>query len=405
MIKLFDSGAEFIIDRLTERGYQAYYVGGCVRDSIMGRTIADYDITTNCLADELLNVFSDCKFFTAGLKHGTVSLVINSNVYEVTTFRKDGEYLDSRRPEKVYFCDDIKQDLARRDFTCNAMAFNKNQGLIDVFNGFYDIQSKLIRAVGDAKMRFSEDALRILRALRFASKLGFEIEEKTKAALFEKSVLLKNISNERIISEFLNILQGLNCEHVLLSYRSVFEIFFPLIKGVSECEYFDIVAPIKFANSVSVKLAILCRDFNALEVKKLLVSLKCDSKTVREVITLCENQNFNLTNDCDLKFLMNRLNGYINCYFEFNRAILFAKENRDCLDKLNHFEARANQVIENGECYLIKHLALDGNHLIELGINQRQIGGYLNDLLLAVIKNQVTNNRKDLLNYLKEKLK
>ena len=193
-----------IIEELNKAGYEAYAVGGCVRDSILGRVPNDWDITTNAKPLDVKSIFR--RTVDTGLKHGTVTVLIGKEPYEVTTYRIDGEYEDSRHPKEVSFTSDLKEDLLRRDFTINAMAYNDTDGLVDIFGGMEDIEAKVIRCVGEPKERFSEDALRLLRAIRFAAQLGYNIEEKTYEAIKELSPTLKNISAERIQAELNKIL-------------------------------------------------------------------------------------------------------------------------------------------------------------------------------------------------------
>ena len=187
-----------IIDKLTYHGYEAYIVGGCLRDMLIGRAPSDFDVTTSALPDDILRVFSDMRTIPTGLKHGTVTVLSEGNPIEVTTFRTDGEYLDSRHPESVSFTSNICDDLSRRDFTVNAIAYNERGGIIDPFGGKADIKSKLLRAVGNPEARMREDALRIMRALRFSAQLGFSIEKNTLLALKSTKEGLANVSRERI---------------------------------------------------------------------------------------------------------------------------------------------------------------------------------------------------------------
>ncbi|MBQ3904732.1 MAG: polynucleotide adenylyltransferase, partial [Eubacterium sp.] len=204
---LLTRDAEKLIELLCGAGYKAYAVGGCVRDSMLNRPVSDIDICTSAKPNEVESVLEEngIKFIETGLKHGTVTAVVEHTPYEITTFRTDGEYLDNRRPERVTFVSDVKDDLARRDFTINAMAYNQSEGIVDCFGGREDIENKLIRAVGNADVRFNEDALRIMRALRFSAVLGFTIEESTEKALFDNRELLKNIACERIYTELIKL--------------------------------------------------------------------------------------------------------------------------------------------------------------------------------------------------------
>ena len=200
------NSVQFIIHTIEQAGFEAYAVGGCVRDSILGRTPDDWDITTSAKPEEIKRLFRHT--VDTGIQHGTVTVLIKKECYEVTTYRIDGEYEDSRHPKNIEFTSNLEEDLKRRDFTINAMAYNPKDGLVDIFGGIEDINKKIIRCVGNANDRFSEDALRILRAVRFAGQLGFAIEEQTKAAIVALAPTLKNISAERIRVELDKLLMG-----------------------------------------------------------------------------------------------------------------------------------------------------------------------------------------------------
>ena len=222
-----NKGAEKIINILEANGYEAYAVGGCVRDTIMGKTPNDWDITTNCLPEDIVHCFEGVRIIETGLKHGTVTLLIDDETFEVTTYRKDGAYTDNRHPDSVTFVTDLESDLSRRDFTVNAMAYNPRIGLVDLFGGREDIENKCIRCVGEANKRFGEDALRILRALRFASVLNFTINEDTSRAIYELKDNLSNISKERINCEFTKLLTGKRNVDIIREYFDVICEFIP----------------------------------------------------------------------------------------------------------------------------------------------------------------------------------
>ena len=209
---------KYIIEELNKAGFEAYAVGGCVRDSILGRIPNDWDITTNAKPADVKKIFK--RTVDTGLKHGTVTVLISKESFEVTTYRIDGEYEDSRHPKEVSFTSDLKEDLLRRDFTINAMAYNEKDGLVDVFGGLKDIELKTIRCVGEPHERFSEDALRLLRAIRFASQLGYEIESETYKAIKELSPTLKNISAERIQAELNKIITSDNPMMLKTAYET-----------------------------------------------------------------------------------------------------------------------------------------------------------------------------------------
>ena len=229
-----------IIDMLENAGYEAYIVGGCVRDSLMGIPPHDFDITTSALPEETERVFSGMRLIETGLKHGTVTVLSDGDPVEITTYRVDGEYLDSRRPESVTFTRNIRDDISRRDFTMNGIAYSPKRGLFDEFGGSEDIKRGIIRAIGDPEKRFREDALRILRGMRFAATLGFEIEGQTAQAMLDNRELLKNISAERVFSELCGLLTGRNSGEnlfrVLNDFRKIIAVILPEFR---ECFDFD----------------------------------------------------------------------------------------------------------------------------------------------------------------------
>ena len=225
------------IGRLEAAGYEAFAVGGCVRDSLLGNEPGDYDLTTAAKPEETKRVFQGEKIVETGIKHGTVTVILGETPLEITTFRVESEYRDNRRPERVEFTKSIEEDLARRDFTMNALAYSESRGIVDPFGGEADIKAGIIRAVGDPEKRFREDALRIMRALRFASALGFEIEPETEKALLENRALLLNVSAERLSEELLKLLCGQNVRRVLMKYTDVLGVILPELlpmKGFSQ---------------------------------------------------------------------------------------------------------------------------------------------------------------------------
>ena len=221
---------KIIIDNLNKNNFEAIIVGGCVRDSIIGLTPHDWDICTNAKPDEIKKCFEGFNTFDSGIKHGTISIVLDGEVFEVTTYRIDGTYSDNRRPDSVTFTSDISKDLARRDFTINAMAYNEKSGLIYPYGGKNDLRDNIIRCVGNPEFRFNEDALRIIRALRFASVYDFVIENETSESIYKNADLLKNIAVERISVEFNKLLCGNGVEEILNNYRDIIAVFIPEIK-------------------------------------------------------------------------------------------------------------------------------------------------------------------------------
>lgn len=221
---------EYIISELEKNGHSAYAVGGCIRDSLMGREPEDWDICTSALPEQTLKCFGRHVMLETGFKHGTVTLMLDRKPFEITTYRVDGTYSDNRRPDKVNFVGNLKEDLSRRDFTINAMAYNPREGIADFFGGMEDLRAKSIRSVGSANQRFNEDALRIVRALRFASALGFSLDSSTAAAIRVNCHLLKNIAAERIANELDKLIAGESATDILHEYASVLAEFVPEIK-------------------------------------------------------------------------------------------------------------------------------------------------------------------------------
>lgn len=224
-------GVSFALKRLESCGFSAYLVGGCVRDFILGKQPDDFDITTNACPDEICRVFEDKRQVLSGMKHGTVAVLIDGELVEITSFRLDGEYLDHRRPKSVEFTRSLSEDLKRRDFTINAMAYNPNEGIIDFNGGMSDIENKLIRCVGNANERFEEDALRILRALRFSCTLDFEIEQNTAQAMQDKIKLTSDVSQERKTTELNKFMLGKSPASLIRKYPYI---FFELIPNISQ---------------------------------------------------------------------------------------------------------------------------------------------------------------------------
>ena len=280
------NAAELIISRLEEHGFEAYVVGGCVRDSIMGIPPHDWDICTSALPEQIIEVFSDLKVIPTGLKHGTVTVVLYGDEYEITTYRIDGEYSDNRHPEAVEFVKDLKLDLMRRDFTINALAYNHKSGIIDYFNGVEDIHNKVIRCVGNPNDRFSEDALRIMRAIRFATRFGFEIEQETRKSLFTHQSLLRNISAERINSELTKTLQHITFETNVGLLVDMMTLLTEVVPEFGGCDIQKIsVRLLRSISDIEVRLALLF-DFDDNDIENVLYRLRFSNYLFKSVTTI-----------------------------------------------------------------------------------------------------------------------
>lgn len=368
-----DKNAEMLISRLNSCGYDAFVVGGAVRDMLMGKTPDDWDITTNALPEETKSVFSDFYVIETGIKHGTVTIVVDRKPYEITTFRTESGYSDSRRPDSVTFVRDLTSDLARRDFTVNAIAYSAHKGYVDVFGGIDDIKNNIIRAVGEPKKRFSEDALRILRALRFASVLGFEIEKNTSKAIFELSDTLKLVSPERIYAELKKLLTGKNAVKIVEDYSSVLATVIPIA---------DVSDFYKVSNDFCMRLSCLCKE----NVVDALDFLRADNHTKHICKKLVNSTP--IPND---KILLKKYISHIG------------REDADVV--INYRSALYNEdidgvarsVINSNECLSISELAIDGNDLLSIGIDGKFIGKALSSLLNFVLEGKIENKKESLL--------
>lgn len=368
------SFAEKAISILENGGFEAYLVGGCVRNSLLKIEVSDFDITTSAKPEEVVEAFCDFKVIKTGIKHGTVTVFINSQPLEITTYRSESGYSDHRRPDKVSFSKKLESDLMRRDFTVNALAFNKNSGIIDLFGGIEDIKNKIIRTVGDAKERFSEDALRILRALRFASVLDFSIEQKTALAIKENYKLLSFVSRERIFEELKKLLLGENAEAVLGEYKEVFGYIFN-----GEIEYKNLNL---LEKNVALRLSFALRNT---DYKAALKSILADNKTKNEVFKTLEClKRKTVQNKIEMKFLLKDFS---------EKAVLSALEIKRALGQSVDPEADLLNKAR-GECYSLKNLNIRGG---DLALEGKEIGRVLSYLLDMVIREEIENSYEKLL--------
>lgn len=391
--------AQRILTELNKCGYEAYVVGGCVRDSIIGLVPHDWDICTSAMPEQIIEVFGGYKIIPTGLKHGTVTIVIDGEQYEVTTYRIDGEYEDNRHPADVIFTNSLKEDLKRRDFTINAMAYNPTAGLVDYFGGKKDIKNKLIRCVGNPNDRFNEDALRILRAARFAITLGYDIEPKTLRFIYENKTLLKNISKERINSELIkSLVSGYSIVLGELLQVVVPELTKEMIQNaMTMVGVFD--------TPLNVRLALLL-NFDEEKQKEIMQRLKFDNKTIKNVCGI-RKLVYDIRN-CDEEFVpqitMKRILNYndtiagdvivaLRCTSYLDSSMVFYKFARkldECLPKCKT------------ECYKIAHLNVNGDDMKSLEYSGREVGYMLDRLLNEVINGNIDNEHNTLMGYAKD---
>lgn len=423
---------------LQKNGFDSFVVGGCVRDSLMGKTAHDWDMTTSAEPEETLRVFRNFRTIPTGIKHGTVTVLIDKQPLEITTFRIDGDYKDNRRPDSVRFTRNIENDLSRRDFTINAIAYNEKSGIIDLFGGLEDIKNKIIRSVGDPDRRFNEDALRIMRALRFSATLGFEIEAKTAESIKKNKHLLKNIASERIRVELEKLLLGDYSEKILLDFSDVIFEIIPELKSTQNtsknCPYhiYNVYEHIVKSVALSeknkyIRLAMLLHDIAKPDVKttdkngqdhfkghapisadiayKILKRLRFDNKTVNLVTKLILHHDDRLYNSPQNIKKHASKHGFPFLYLldRVSRADILA-QNPKMSDRLficDKYISELKNLEKETPCLKISDLKIDGNDLIKLGFSGKEIGQNLEFLLDKVIKNEVENEKEKLIEILK----
>ena len=444
-ICISDSAKE-ILDRLGATGFHAYIVGGCVRDSLMGKAPHDWDICTDALPKDVIRIFGEENTIPTGIQHGTVTVKTPTGMCEVTTFRMDGEYLDKRRPESVSFVRELREDLARRDFAINAMAYNPKEGLIDLFGGKEDLENKVIRAVGEPRKRFQEDALRILRAVRFSAKLGFAIEPDTYEAMGREISGLSKIAHERIGSEILQIVTAPYAEQALEAHNGMViryvipelemcygveqnnryhheDVFYHILSALGNaetCHQF----PDEWADPC-VRMALLLHDIgkpdakttdengfdhfyghakiSAEKAKKVLSRLRCGNEFLNTVVELIANHDaeFVPTKPCARRFLnklgvvqLHRLLKLRECDNRAHTSAAWVKFNNQTVP----FAEVLQQVLDEESAFKLKDLAINGKDLIAAGYKPgKDMGRVLDALLEEVINEQIQNDKATLL--------
>lgn len=371
---------EYVIDALIKNGYEAYIVGGCVRDMLLEKIPFDYDVTTSATPDTVISLFE--KTVPTGIKHGTVTVIIDKEPIEVTTFRYDGSYNDNRHPENVTFVTSLKEDLARRDFTVNAMAYN-NSGLKDFFGGVTDLKNKVLRAVGNPYTRFSEDALRILRLFRFSSVLSFNIDDETLSAALKLSENLANISRERIATELKKAVMGENVSALTpliesggLSFLDVNKI--PDFKIITNCNKNEKLALFSFFY------------LSGSDVSKVCYNLKLSNEFksyFEKMLVLC-NMNFPETKTEIKEMLKISTVEIFKDYLNFNNS---------CGKNTSAQGIMLTEILDKNEPYLISHLRISGKDLKKLGFKDKKLGEMLEILRKYVLENPEKNTREELL--------
>lgn len=425
-----------IINELNKNNFEAFAVGGCVRDSLLGIIPNDWDICTDATPAQIIKCFNNYKTFDSGIKHGTVSVVINNEVFEVTTYRIDGNYTDNRRPDSVQFTKDILTDLARRDFTVNAMAYNEKKGLVDPFFGRFDLKNKIIKCVNDPDTRFNEDALRILRALRFASVYNFKIEKETAAAVHKNAELLSHIASERITSEFNKLLCGNGAESILNDYRDVVAVFIPEIIPTFDYEqhtkhhnrdlwHHTTCSVASVENSPLLRMTMLLHDlgkprackcddngtchykphpkYSAETAEKILTRLKYPADFIKTCVTLIKFHDVRFDGSKHrLRHVMNAIGSKnVELLLKIQRADITAQseyKHAEKLEKLDRACESYNQILYDNDCFTLKQLNINGNDIKNIGVAQgNKIGKMLKMLLSLVMEDKLENEKSALI--------
>lgn len=428
---------QYILNTLTASGFEAYAVGGCVRDTLLGRSPNDWDICTSARPEQTIGCFSGCPIIETGLKHGTVTLIRNHIPYEITTFRQDGDYADHRRPEQVQFVSSLREDLARRDFTIGAMAADREGTILDLYDGRGDLQKKLVRCVGDPNRRFQEDALRILRGLRFAAQLDFSIHPDTARAMEEEKELLRYVSGERIYAEMNKLLMGPGAAEVLKAHGSVLTAVFPeLIPTMGflqhhPCHDKDVwghtLEAFSYAKpDIHVRWALLFHDIgkphcfsmdeagighfyghpqkSAEMARDIFSRLRTDRATRDMVCSLIENHHYDVpvtkkhARRCLLRFGPQLLPLLLEVKRCDALAHVHTPQSQMRYEAVVEMTALVEEALRQNTCCNVTDLQISGRELITLGVPKGpKIGEILNRLLLDVVDGSCENHLEALM--------
>lgn len=391
-----------ILDRLESNGFEAFVVGGCVRDSILGISPADWDVCTSAFPEDVQAVFSDFFVIPTGLKHGTVTVILDNMQVEITTYRRDGMYLDHRHPDSVCFTSNIQEDLKRRDFTINAMAYSPRKGLVDFFEGVNHLKKKILCCVGNPQKRFSEDALRILRGIRFAARFGLTIEPETSQAIHDCKDGIHSISAERILVELIKILESPNLSFVLSDYPDVLATIFPNIKNsfTVSASWNEIIEklsllPSSFPLRISALLDWCYRNGNQQELlDDAIKKLKPDNKTRHHISRLLECLQHKVPEGLiDARKFIGKYGLTILEEILVINEVLYDY-------KANNIKRIIKEIQEKKLCCTLDQLAISGHDLKMKGLSGTNIGLFLHQALDAVTEGRVANTKESLLNFL-----
>ena len=433
---------QYILHTLEEAGFEAYAVGGCVRDSLLGREPDDWDITTSARPQQVKAVFP--RTIDTGIQHGTVTVMMGKEGFEVTTYRIDGEYEDSRHPKEVIFTANLVEDLKRRDFTINAFAYNDRSGIVDAFDGMTDLQNGIIRCVGEAKERFTEDALRMMRAVRFSAQLGYSIEEKTKEAIIELAPNLKNISAERIQVELVKLLQSPHPDYLRIAYDlGITKVILPEFDRAMETPQNNphhvynvgehLLHTLLYVKpDRSLRIAALLHDIAKPDTEEtdsdgishfhghadageekaaaILRRLKFDNDTISKVKKYVKYHDYKIEpRPRAVRRALNKIGKeYFEQILELKQADMLAQstyQREEKEENLRQVRALYEEILRKEECVSLKELALTGKDLMELGVPQgKQLGMILQQLLEDVLENPQHNTREYLVTLVQQKI-
>ena len=425
-----------VVQRLEHFGYEAYVVGGCVRDSLLGRTPKDWDVCTNATPQQVLGAFKRFNVIKTGLKHGTVTVMVNHEPVEVTTFRIDGEYTDNRHPDAVTFVSRVEEDLSRRDFTINAMAYNPTRGLVDAFGGQQDLAEGLIRCVGEPDARFNEDGLRIMRALRFAARYDFAIERETAFSMRRNRHLLENVSVERIFTELKGILVGTGARSMMLAFPEIFGIIMPELVPMfgfdqrNPHHIYDVWTHTAHAVQAApadptLRLVMLLHDIgkpacfsqdaggkghfyghpekSAEMAESILLRLKSDTATLETVRTLVRvHDHVFPTTRAGMRRFIGRLGlPLVEQLFLVKKADQAAQSTHEQAEKqadMRNAALLVDELLHEPPAFTVKDLAINGRDLMQIGIKPSPaMGELLASLLYEVQEEMLPNTREQLL--------
>lgn len=380
-----------LMNTLSKAGYECFIVGGAVRNALLSLPVHDYDLTTNALPDEMKQVFEEYRTLETGIQHGTLTVICDHKPVEITTYRRDSAYSDHRHPDRVEFASALREDCARRDFTVNALCSDADGNLYDFFEGRKDLEKGVIRCIGDPDERFNEDALRILRALRFAARLSFSIDENTSASLIRNKELLHYISTERIREELKGFLEAEGSPDLFIKYYEVFTVFIPELNGYDLSERETLFRSLsRTENDALVRFALIVSQAD--QPLQIMKALKFSNHESRSVMNLLALKDRPVSTPADIRRIIRDLEVPFEQFVNYRCALDVTAERRI-------LETTASKIMEDHACCTLKDLAVSGRDLLAAGLRGKEIADSLNLLLDRVIDQELPNEKDALINY------